>query len=128
MRWLLILGLGLLACGGSKGTGYVPEDGRIYIWNALGPPTPAYPNIVVATYFDEDLSTDVITEVPPGEKRPLGADRPEYGSEGKLFKGGTVVPVRIRVRVSGEVKVDGNRTIKVLPPLPESGSLLYELH
>jgi len=78
--------------------------------------------------IDEDLSTDVITEVPPGEKRPLGADRPEYGSEGKLFKGGTVVPVRIRVRVSGEVKVDGNRTIKVLPPPPESGSLLYELH
>lgn len=63
----------------------------------------------------------------------MGADDPEYGSEGKLFRGGTVVSVRIVVIESGtpaedvKVYIDGNRSIIVTGVVPQSGVIYYNV-
>ncbi|HIE04053.1 MAG TPA: hypothetical protein EYP61_04785 [Candidatus Latescibacteria bacterium] len=135
MRWLLILGLGLLSCGGGKER-YFPDDGRIEVVNQLQPrPNSGIRNCryIRAVYYDEELVREVETLVPLGDRKILGADDPEYGSEGKLFRGGTVVSVRIVVIESGtpaedvKVYIDGNRSIIVTGVVPQSGVIYYNV-
>ncbi|HIE04477.1 MAG TPA: hypothetical protein EYP61_06925 [Candidatus Latescibacteria bacterium] len=122
----------VLSCGS---TGRIMEDGRIYVENDLPAPTdPRTTNEAVVTYFDEDLSREVTMIVPPeGGRKALGSECPEYGSEGKLFKGGTEVTVHIRTKTTGEaeedivVTVDGNRTIRIVRMAYQSGSFEYEV-
>ncbi|HIE04054.1 MAG TPA: hypothetical protein EYP61_04790 [Candidatus Latescibacteria bacterium] len=131
MRWRVAFLTGLwLSCGG--GGGHILEDGRIYIWNGLEPTdNPAYDHTAIATFYDEDLSTEVVTYIPPGgNKKPLGADNPEYGSQGKLFGGGTRVSLHIRAKENGdphwegELTVDGNMTVRVVRILGHESGVL----
>jgi len=136
-KWTIVICvlIGGLSCGGG-GTGpQVMEDGRIYVENHLPPPTdPRATNEVMATYLDEDLSREVAMIVPiEGGRKALGSECAEYTGEGKLFKGGMEVTVHIQTKTVGQAEkdipivVDGNRTLRILRAVPESGTFEYDI-